>query len=159
MSSDVPDGLAPVAVVLTQVAVAEALAGACALEKVPVDVLPTEIGCLAVCRSTAEGDPEVAARVISAALGATDTPVVLLVQRAGQMSASMWHDGNPTKQLSPALALDGAPAVVERLLLGQVRAAELPGVVTSAGVGRFGTLRLLGVAAKARRGLRRGGQV
>lgn len=151
MSGDVPDGLAPVAVVLTRVAVPQALAGACAMEKTEVDVVPTQIGAVAVCRSTDEGDPEVAAQVISAALGRTDTPVVLIVQREGQMSASLWHDGHETKQLSAALALDGAPPEVERLLLGQVTAGDVPGMVTSAGVGRFAAMRMLGAGARANR--------
>lgn len=148
---DEPDGLAPVAVVLTQVVVPEALVVACAMEKTRVDVVLTEIGCVAVCRSTAEGEPEEAARVISNALGRTETPVVLIVQRAGQMSAALWHRGAETKQLSAALALDGTPAVVERLLLGQVAVADLPGVVTSVGVGRFRALRMAAGVAKANR--------
>ena len=148
---DGADALAPVAVVLTQVVVPEALVVACAMEKTLVDVVLTEIGCVAVCRSTAEGMPEEAARVISNALSRTETPVVLVVQRAGQMSAALWHRGAETKQLSAALALDGTPAIVERLLLGQVAVADLPGVVTSVGVGRLRALRMAAAVTKANR--------
>jgi hypothetical protein len=40
-------GLPPTALVLTQVAVPEALAAACALQRLDVDAVPTPIGCLA----------------------------------------------------------------------------------------------------------------
>jgi hypothetical protein len=149
--SDGPQELPATAVVLTQVVVPEALAAACALQKVAVDVVPTSIGCVAVCRSVEPGDPETAAQVISSGLANTDTPVVLIVHRSGQMSASLWHAGSQTKELSPALALDGLPAVVEALLLGGQSAADVDGVVTSAGVGRLGAMRMLAGVAKTNR--------
>jgi len=155
VSPDGPEGLAPAAVVLTQVVIPEALAAACALDKTPVDVVPTEIGCVAVCRSTGDGAPEAAAGVISSALSRTDTPVVLVVQRDGRMSASLWHRGSETKQLSAVLALDGTPPEIEGLLLGQVTVADLPGVVTSVGVGRLRALRMAAGVAKANRRARR----
>jgi len=148
---DGPKELPTTALVLTQVVVPEALAAACALQKVAVDVVPTSIGCVAVCRSVEPGDPETAAQVISSGLANTDTPVVLIVHRSGQMSASLWHAGSQTKELSPALALDGVPAVVEALLLSGRSAADLEGVVTSAGVGRFGAMRMLAGVARTNR--------
>lgn len=151
MSEDGSEELRAAAVVLTQVVVPEALAAACALQKVAVDVVPTEVGCVAVCRSTEPGDPESAAQVISSGLAKTDTPVVLLVHRGGQMSATLWHAGSETKTLSPALAMGGVPAVVEGLLLGGLTVAELDGVVTSAGVGRLGAMRMLVGVAKTNR--------
>lgn len=146
-----PHELPATALVLTQVGVPEALVVACALQKVAVDVVPTPIGCVAVCRSVEPGDPETAAQVISSALANTDTPVVLLVHRSGQMSASLWHAGSQTKELSPALALDGTPPEVEALLLGGAKVADLDGVVTSAGVGRLGAIRMAAGVAKANR--------
>lgn len=141
--------LPPSAVVLTQVAAAGSLAAACAMTSVPVDAVPTEIGALAVCRSTAAGEPERAAQAISQVL--RNTPVVLLTQRGGQMTATRWSGGTQGDEISPALLLDGAPPVVERLLLGQASAAELPGTVPSVGMSRWKAMRVLAGAARAAR--------
>ena len=140
---------APAAVVLTQVAVPESLAAACAVSKVPVDAVPTPIGAVAVCRSLEPGGPEQAAEVISRLL--RTTPVVLLTQRGGRMTAVRWSAGSPGEELSPALMLDGAPPEVEQLLLGQVGAGELPGMVSSVGMSRWRAVRLLGTAARVGR--------
>lgn len=143
-----PD-LAPAAVVLTQVAVAEALAAACALGKVDVDAFLTPIGAVAVCRRTGPGQPEEVAQVVSRLL--RTTPVVLLVQREGRMTASRWSSGAKVEDLPPALMLDGAPPEVERLLLGQARVADLPGVVASTGMSRWRAMRALTRAGRAAR--------
>ena len=137
------------AVVLTKVAVPQGLAAACALRKVVVDAVPTAIGAVAVCRSTEPGDPEAAAQAISQMLA--NTPVVLLTQRDGQMTASRWAKGTLDEELSPGLMLDGAPPEVEQLLLGQVSVDDLPGVVSSAGMSRWTATRLLASAARAGR--------
>lgn len=150
--SDEP-GLPAAAIVLTQAAAAEGLAAACALSKVPVDVVPTPIGAVAACRSTGVGDPELAAQVISRVLGAT--PVILMVQRDGQTTAARWSAGQQDEEMSPALVLDGAPAELEDLLLGRTSASDLPGAVTSAGMGRWKAMRILGAAAREGRRRRR----
>ena len=82
-------------------------------------------------------------------------PVVLLVQRSGQLDASRWQAGVQQQQLSAALMLDGAPPEVEGLLLGAVRVADLPGVVSSAGMSRWRAARSLAGVARATRRLAR----
>lgn len=139
----------PTAVLLTQVAHAEALAAACALGKVAVDVVPSDIGAIAVCRDATGETPERAAAAVSRALA--NTLVVLLVHRGGRMSGSRWSGGARGDDVSAVLMLDGAPAVVEQLLLGQVAVAALPGVVSSVGVSRWRAARTLTAAARARR--------
>ncbi|HWS59240.1 MAG TPA: hypothetical protein VN257_11920 [Actinotalea sp.] len=142
-----------VAVVLTQVARAEALAAACAIGKVPVDAVPTPIGAVAVCRDGAPGAPEEAARVISKLLA--HSPVVLVVERAGQLTASRWSQGEHDEDLAAGLFLDGAPPQVEALLLGTSRAGDLPGTVSSVGLSRWRATRVLAAAARdGRRALR-----
>jgi hypothetical protein len=145
--------LTATAVVLTQVASPEGLAAACAMSSVPVDAVPTEIGALAVCRSTAPREPQRAAQVIWQVL--RNTPVVLVVQRDGQMTATRWSGGTEGDELSPALMLDGAPAAVEQILLGQAVAGDLPGTVSSVGMSRLRAVRILAVAARAARTARR----
>jgi hypothetical protein len=141
--------LAPAALVLTQVAAPEGLAAACAMSKVDVDSVPTEIGAVAVCRSLEPGGPERAAEVISGLL--RNTPVVLLTHRDGQMTATRWAEGHPGDAVSPLLMLDGAPAVVEELLLGQTGAADVPGMVSSVGMSRWQATRILASAARSAR--------
>jgi hypothetical protein len=146
--SDAPD-LKPVALLLTQVALAEHLAAACALAKLEVDAVPSDIGAIAVCRDATPDAPEAVAAAVSRAL--VNTQVLLVVQRDGRMQASRWSGGTRGDDVSPLLVLDGAPAEVEQLLLGQVRAADLPGVVPSSGMTRWRAARLLSSAARARR--------
>lgn len=143
------DELPPAAVVLTQVALPEALAAACALQRLAVDVVPTPIGCLAACRDTDEDSPEAVARAVSTLL--RGHPVLLLAQRDGQLTATRWTDGAPSGDLAPGLALDGAPSIVEALLLGQAEAAEQPGATTSVGMSRWQATRALAAISRATR--------
>lgn len=144
------------AVVLTQVAVPQALAAACALQRLPVDVVPTPIGALASCRDTSQGAPGAVARAVSALL--PGVPVLLLEQRDGQLAASRWSGGAEGAAMSPGLVLDGAPAVVEQLLLGQTTAADQPGVVTSVGMSRWRATRTLAAVSRATRRAARDGR-
>ncbi|EYR64816.1 hypothetical protein N866_04370 [Actinotalea ferrariae CF5-4] len=141
--------LPPTAVLLTQVAHAEALAAACALGKVAVDVVPSDIGAIAVCRDATGEQPERAAATVSKALA--NTMVVLLVHRGGRMAGSRWSAGSRGDDVSAVLMLDGAPPVVEQLLLGQAAAGDLPDVVSSVGMSRWRAARTLTAAARARR--------
>lgn len=143
-----PDAAAPVpavAVLLTQVATAEALAAAAALAKVPLDAVATPIGAVGVCREVAPGGPEAAAAALSRLLPAV--PVILLVHRDGQVAAARWQGGADAGELAPALVLDGVPATVEDLILGQVAIGDLEHV--SSRMSRWKASRLL--AKQARR--------
>jgi hypothetical protein len=140
----------PLAVVLTQVAVAEGLTAACALGKVPVDVVPSPIGAFAVCRETDEDGAAKAAAVISQLL--KQIPVVLIERRDGQVSASRWELGERVSDLAAGLMLDGAPDELEDLMLGTRTVADFDGVVSSVGMSRLKAVRLLaGAARRARR--------
>lgn len=147
------DAPSPAAVVLTQVAAAAHLAAACALGKVEVDAVPTPIGAVAVCRRTGPGEPEGVAQAISRLV--PRSAAVLLVQRDGQISASRWVGGQRVEAPAAGLLLDGAPPQVERLLLGEVEAGDLPDVVTSVGMSRWRATRTLAGAARAGRAARR----
>jgi hypothetical protein len=144
---EVPDDLSSltaeqpptVAVVVTQVAVADALAAACSLAKVDVDAVPSPIGALAVVRDPAAGSQ--AAGAVSRLL--RQVPVVLLERREGKVTASQWVGGEREKDLPAGLVLSGAPPVLEDLLLGDVPVDELEGVVTSVGLSRWKAMRML----------------
>lgn len=144
---EVPDDLSgltspqppTVAVVVTQVAVADALAAACSLAGVAVDVVPSPVGALAVLRDPAAGAS--AAGAVSRLL--RQVPVVLLERREGKVAASQWVGGAQEKELPAGLVLSGAPPVLEDLLLGDVPAGEIEGVVSSVGLSRWKAMRLL----------------
>lgn len=128
-----------VAVVVTQVAVAGALAAACSLAQVDVDAVPSPVGAIAVLRDPAAGATATAA--ISQLL--RQAPVVLLERRAEQVSATQWVAGAQTKELPPGLVLSGAPEVLEDLLLGDLDPATVDGTVTSVGLSRWKAMRMI----------------
>ncbi len=162
MSEDLPEGIEvpddlsslldgpaedpSVVLVITQVAVPAPLAAACAIAKVDVDVVPTDIGAIAVLR-----DPLAAAAGAGAISKLLRTlPVILLERREGQISATRWTSGERGDQLPAGLVLSDAPAVLEDLLLGAVQAGEVEGVVTSVGMSRWRAMRTIAGSGRAR---------
>lgn len=137
------------ALLLTPVADALALAATCVIAKIAADVVPSEVGALAVCRVTQGAAPAEAAGAISRLL--RGVPLVLLESREGQISASRWLDGNRGDDLAPGLVLGDAPEVLEDLVLGDTTPADLDGVVSSVGMSRLKAMRILASAARAGR--------
>ncbi|WP_265523356.1 hypothetical protein [Oerskovia flava] len=144
-ASTVPD----LAVLITQIAGAEPLAAACALAQIDADVVATDVGALAVCRDLSDGAPQRAAAAISGLV--KGVPLVLVVRRAEQLSATRWENGAQADELAPGLVLGGAPEVLEDLLTGQTSVADLTGVVPSKGISRLKAMRLLTAAARKAR--------
>ena len=141
---DGPDEDPSIVLVMTQVAVPAPLAAACAISKVDVDVVPTEIGAIAVLR-----DPRAAAQGAGAISKLLRTlPVVLLERREGQITATRWTAGECGDELPAGLVLSDAPAVLEDLLLGSVQPADIEGVVTSVGMSRWQAMRTIAGAGK-----------
>ena len=149
MAQPTPEPGAGVALVVTPVAAPGPLAATCAMAKVPVDVVPSTVGAIAVCRDTAGSGPRDAAVAVSRLL--KGVPVVLLQRGEGRVDASRWLDGEEGEALAPGLVLGGAPEVLEDLLLGSVAASDVPGMVSSVGMSRFSALRLLAASARANR--------
>jgi hypothetical protein len=143
------EGDATVAIVVTQVASAQALAAAGALNGLAIDAVDSPVGALAVCRSlSGDGPARVAAALSTVVAG---VPVILLERREGQISACRWLNGEPGEDLPPGLVLGDAPEVLEDLLLGTVTVADLPGVVTSVGLSRWRAMRILASRARSTR--------
>jgi hypothetical protein len=138
-----------VAIVVTQVAGAKALAAACSLAGVDVDAVPSPVGALAVLRVTTD-----AARTAEAAAAISQmlrtSPVVLLDRRAGRIAASRWSAGEKEDDLPAGLVLSGAPAVLEDVLVGGTPVAEVEGVETSVGMSRWAAMRALSSGRKRR---------
>jgi hypothetical protein len=137
------------AVLVTQVGAAEPVAAACALAGLEVDAVLSGVGVLVVCRDTSEGAPERVAATLTRSLGGV--PAVLIVRRNGQMRAHQWVDGEQGEEMIASIAVDGAPEALSNLLLGIETVDDLPGVVTSVGLGRIKAMRMLASSAKAAR--------
>jgi len=141
---DAPAEEPSVVLVITQVAAPAPLAAACAIAKVEVDVVPTDIGAIAVLR-----DPRAAAAGAGALSKLLRTlPVILLERREGQITATRWTAGERGDKLPAGLVLSDAPAVLEDLLLGSVGAADVEGVVTSVGMSRWQAMRTIAGSGK-----------
>jgi hypothetical protein len=119
------------------------------MAKVAVDVVPSTVGAIAVCRDTSGGAPREAAVAISRLL--KGVPVVLLEKAAGRATASRWMDGEQGEHLAAGLVLSDAPEVLEDLLLGTTTPAEVDGMVSSVGLSRLRALRMLAASARANR--------
>jgi len=133
-----------VALVVTQVAAPEPLAAACALARVEIDAVPTEVGAVAVLRDAAAAEAGVTA--ISQLL--RQLPVVLLTRREGQITAERWVGGRKDDELPAGLVLSDAPGVLEDLLLGVTDAASVEGAVSSVGMSRWQAMRALARSRK-----------
>ena len=137
--SELDDERPTVALVITPVALAAPLAAACALAGVDADVVPSEVGAIAVLRDPLAGP--VSAAGVSQML--RQVPVVLLERRASQMSASQWVGGQRTRDLPPGLVLSDAPEVLEELLLDGRAPSSVDGVVSSVGMSKLKAMRTL----------------
>ena len=143
-----------IAVILTQVATAEALAAACALSKVAVDAVGSPIGAYAVCRDASGDTPQTLAKAVSALV--KTVPLILFEVDGGQISAGQWQAGERTGDLAPGLVLDGAPHELEDVLLGATSVQDLDGVVSSSGMSRWKAIRALAApGGRSGRGVRR----
>lgn len=141
---------AELAVLITQVAEAEPLAAACALADIDVDVVPTPVGALGVLRDTSDDLPNRAAVSISQLVAGV--PLVLVTRWGEQLTCVRYVDGTDDGELPPGLVLGGAPDALEDLLTGHLTLADLPGVVSSTGIGRLKAVRMLSqVARKGRK--------
>ncbi|MCR6491248.1 hypothetical protein [Cellulomonas sp. P24] len=152
---EIPDDLSSLeeevtrALVLTQVASAQALAAAGALNGLAIDAVDSPVGAIAICRDPAGTGPASVASVLSAAV--KGVPVILLTRRGGQVAAQRWLDGQAGDDLPAGLVLSDAPAVLEDLVLGTTDAADVEGVVTSVGMSRWKAMRTLAAQARSAR--------
>jgi hypothetical protein len=142
-------GEVSVAVAVTPVASADALAATCAMAKIAMDAVPTDVGALAVLRVTAGDASAQAVGAISRLL--RGVPIVLLERREEEIAASRWLDGDRDGDLAPGLVLGDAPEVLEDLMLGTTNPADLDGVVSSVGMSRLKAMRTLAATARANR--------
>lgn len=164
-----PEATQPgLAVVITPVASASALAGLCAMSGLSCKVLPTASGAVAAVALAAQEDPFAAlggaippeADELAAALSKlTHLEVVLVVARlsaeddgpTGQLTASRYAGGVQSGDISPGLVLSSVDALVEDLLLGAVRLEDVAGVEDTAAIPRWKAARMFTRGLKKRK--------
>lgn len=156
------------AVVVTPVASASALAGLCAISGLSCKVLPTGAGAVAAITLAPVDDPFAAlagavppdADELAAALSrVTHLEVVLIVARltaaeegpTGQLTAHRYSGGERSGEISPGLVLSSADPLVEDLLLGVVRLEEVTGIADTASIPRWKAARMFTRGLKKRK--------
>lgn len=160
-----PEGLA---VVVTPVASASALAGLCAMSGLSCKVLPTETGAVAAIALPPVDDPFAAlggalpaeAHELATELSRlTHLEVVLVVARlstadegpTGQLTAHRYAGGEQVGEISPGLILSSADPLVEDLLLGVVRLQDVSGVEDTAAIPRWKAAKMFTRGLKKRK--------
>ncbi|WP_185972521.1 hypothetical protein [Georgenia yuyongxinii] len=159
-----------IALVLTPVASAPALAGLCAMSGIDVDVVPTTSGAVAVLEIAArEKDEWDIGELVGEAGGPSLPPeaedlaanlsrmsragVVLMTAElatdvgiesglSGHIHARRYIGGEPDGDVPAGLVLAGADQVVEDLILGRVRAADVNGHQRSGTIPRWKAARM-----------------
>lgn len=134
------------AILLTPIAQAKALAAACALSGIAADAVDTHTGAVALLHDIDGEAPEQAASILSKVV--SGFPIVLVTKTEGQIGVSQFLAGEEKGPLAPAVVLTAAPELVEDLIIGAVKPADVPGSVTSVGMGKAKALKLLADAAR-----------
>ncbi len=126
-------------VVLTQVPIVEAVTASCVLAGVAADVVPSEIGSIAVCH-----DPAVSYKAgVTISQLLKPSLVVLLQNEGDQVSAIGFADGKETEVQAAGLWLDAAPVVLEDLVTGAIEPSAVEGALTTVGMSRWRAARTL----------------
>jgi hypothetical protein len=158
-ADDTSDAVPRRALLLVPVADAALAAGLLRLTSVDAQIVPTDMGPVAVLAKAEESSAHEAARSLSDAL---DGATIVLLRRgpsddpaAGDVQAVTYQRGDRLPVSSPGAMLANLPLDVEDLLLGIVDPADLPGVVDSRSLtGPAATRLLLGAVRATRKSAR-----
>lgn len=131
------------AVLLTQVASAEALAATCALHGLDVVAADSPIGAYLLTDSAVG---ESASAALSNAV--RGVPFLLLAVQDDRLTAHRWQDGARGDDVPAALLLDSLPSQVEQILIGAVGDDELGPLVRSKDIGKWKAMRILARTAR-----------
>ncbi|UFU04251.1 hypothetical protein LQF12_06630 [Ruania suaedae] len=163
-----PERKRVVAVVLTPIASAPALAGLCAIAKIDADIIPTGRGAVAARIIETAGDdpsellggPPPEADALAATLSRTaQAGVVLLTARlgagaegiTGTITGRQYTGGEAAEEVSAGLMLAHADNVVEQILLGSLAPADAPGRLAPQELSRWQAARLMSKATRKKR--------
>lgn len=107
---------AKAAIISTGLAAADLLAAFCQMADISAHCLADERGAVAILHNLDGDAPENAARDLTQMI--TGMPVVLCVNRAAKLTATLYMAGEPGREFAPPLVLSSTPAAVEDLMLG-----------------------------------------
>lgn len=107
---------AKAAVIITRIASARLLAALCQLSDISADCIGSPDGAIAVLRNLDGDGPEAAARDITIVV--SGLTVVLAVNRADKLEATMYLQGKPEQTFAPPILFSATPPFVEDLMLG-----------------------------------------
>ena len=138
------------AVILTPVADAKALAAACALVGLDATAIPNPSGAVAVIKNTKGDAPEKAVLALSGLL--PSFPLLLMTKANGQLNAVRYVGSQPPQEVPAGLVVAGASGVVEDLIISAVTPDAIPGAVSSVGVSRTKAMMWLSKIARHRKG-------
>lgn len=107
---------AKVAIVITRLASARLLAAFCQLSDISADCFAADQGAAAVLRNLDGDAPEAAARDLTTVVSGMS--VVLAVNRADKLQATVYVQGNAGQEIAPPILFTSTPSFVEDMLLG-----------------------------------------
>jgi hypothetical protein len=107
---------AKAAVLSTGLAAADLLAAFCQMADIAADCLADEHGAVAILHNLDGDAPERAAHDITRMI--TGMPVVLCVNRADKLTATLYVAGDPGRHFAPPFVLSSTPPAIEDLMLG-----------------------------------------
>lgn len=104
------------AVLITQLSAADLLAAFCQLSDISAQCIEDQSGAVAVLRNVDGDGPEAAARDLTTVV--SGLAVVLAVNRADKLEATLYVNGKPGSQFAPPVLFMSTPSFVEDLLIG-----------------------------------------
>ncbi|PLS31597.1 hypothetical protein Uis1B_0588 [Bifidobacterium margollesii] len=111
------------AVLITQLSAADLLAAFCQLSDISAECVGNESGAVAVLRNVNGDGPEAAARDLTTVVSGLS--VVLAVNRADKLEATLYVNGKPGSQFAPPVLFMSTPPFVEDLLIGTTKVDDL----------------------------------
>ena len=107
---------AKAAVLITQLSAPDLLAAFCQLSDISAHCVGSDQGAVAVLRNVDGDGPESAARDLTTVVSGLS--VVLAVNRADKLEATLWVNGKPGNKFAPPVLFMSTPSFVEDLLIG-----------------------------------------
>lgn len=114
---------AKIALIVTRVASAELLAAFCQLSDISAECIGSNQGAVAVLKNLDGDGPEAAAKDLTTVV--SGMAVVLAVNRADKLEATMYMQGDAGQTFAPPVLFNSTPRFVEDLMLGIVTLVQL----------------------------------
>ena len=147
---------AKVALIITRVASADLLAAFCQLSDIAAECIGANQGAVAVLKNLDGDGPEAAAKDLTTVV--SGMAVILAINRADKLEASMVMQGQIGQQFAPPVLFTSTPRFVEDLLLGITTLGQLKNqgfeVVDSASLDHDQAMEVLAEHTKRGRGQR-----